>query len=326
MPNVLVYTAQKDGSLTSGAKEVLSLANRLAAETAGRVEAVLIGPDTAAAAEAIACGAAKVFTVTNPLLAEYQVDLYLGALKAAADESDAQIILISFDTAGKDLVGRLAYRLGASALTEVTGFEAAGGSLKWVRPIYGGKALGEFTTTRNRAVIGLRPKSQDQATADSTRSGEVVGVDFTVSEAEAVTRLVEKIQVAVGGKRLEDSRIIISGGRGMGSPEAFQVLQDLADILGGAVGGSRAVCDAGWLPPDRQVGQTGAIVAPDLYIAVGISGASQHLAGITNAKTVVAINKDAEAPIFKRANMGIVADYKTVIPTLTEQLKKVLGK
>lgn len=325
MPNVLVYAAHEGDALTVGAREVLSLAGRLVAPVGGRLEAVVIGTDTEAAArEAIACGADRVFTVNNPLLAEYQAELYLEALGAAARESGAEAILLSFDTVGKELVGRLATRLRASALTEVISFEAEGGKVRWKRPLYGGKAIGEFSATRPQAVVGVRPRSQEPAVPDSTRAGEAVAVPYNVSEQVAVTRLVETIKTALDGVRLEDARIIIAGGRGLGGPEPFRDLQLLAEVLGGVVGASRAACDAGWQPPDRQVGQTGSIVAPDLYIAVGISGASQHLAGITGAKTVVAINKDPEAPIFRRANIGLVADYKTVIPTLTEALRQVL--
>ncbi len=326
MPNVLVYAASENGRLSGGAREALALGTSLTGTTGGgTVEAVLIGPAAEAAAEAIACGASRVLAVRNPLLAEYQVDLYLGALSAAARQSDATVFLLPFDLAGKDLVGRLAYRLGASALTEVVGFEAGGGHVRWIRPVYGGKALGEYTTTRTRSVIGVRLKSQEPAIADPARTGEVVDVTFQVSEADAVTRLVEKIQEAISGKRLEDARIIVGGGRGLGGPKPFMEMQELADLLGGSLGGSRAVCDAGWLPADRQIGQTGAIVAPDLYIAVGISGASQHLAGIAGAKTVVAINKDPDAHIFKRANIGIVADFRNVLPVLTSELRKILA-
>lgn len=324
MVNVLFYAPAREGRLTAGAREVLALGTRLAAATGGNVEAVLIGPDTDPAAEAFACGASRVLTVRNPVLADYQVDLYLRALTAAAEASGASAILLPFDHVGKDLVGRLAYRLGASAVTEVVGFVAEGDQVRWQRPIYGGKAVGEYSATRPRVVVGVRPKSQDQPVPDPSRTGEVLDVPVQVTGAEAITRLVARIEAAVSGKRLEDARIIVSGGRGVGGPEGFKDLQALADLLGGALGGSRAVCDAGWLPPDRQVGQTGAIVAPDLYIAVGISGASQHLAGITGAKTVVAINKDPDAPIFKRANIGLAADWRTVVPALIEQLKKVL--
>lgn len=326
MREILVYAASQGGELTKPALEALGTGRRLAEAAGVPLTAAVLGADTAGPAQAaIACGAQKVYTAQNPILAEYQPDLYVRALEAVARTSAADVLLFPGDGPGRELTGRLAWRLGAGAVTEVVGFELDGGTPLWVRPVYGGKAMAVFAPTRERTVVALRPKTQDPATADPARQGEVVPVAFEVSEAEAVTRVVERIQEALSGVRLEDARIIVAGGRGLGGPEPFRDLEELARVLGGAVGASRAACDAGWVPPTMQVGQTGAIVAPDLYIAIGISGASQHLAGISGAKTVIAINKDPEAPIFKRANLGIVADYKTVLPTLTAELKKLAG-
>lgn len=325
MSKILIYATQHEESLSSGAKEALAFGSRLASATTGSVEAVIVGAATETGAkEAIAFGASKVYTVNNPFLSEYQVELYVDSLFTVFQQSGADVLLLSFDRMGKDLAGRLASRLGASAITEVVDFRTEGSKLTWVRPIYGDKAYGEYSTTRPKVVVGIRKKSQEQAVPDTARIGEIVTVEYAVPEDVVLTKLVVKIQSALSDIRLEDATIIISGGRGLGGPEGFQDLQALAELLGGTVGASRAACDAGWVPSNLQVGQTGAVVSPDLYIAVGISGASQHLAGITSAKTVIAINTDEEAPIFKRANLGVIADYKTVIPALTEKLKKVL--
>jgi electron transfer flavoprotein alpha subunit len=326
MSKILIFaTIQQDDSLSSGAKEALSFGSRLASATVGSIEAVLVGSEnTTGAKEAIAFGASKVYTVTNPIFAEYQVELLVEGLFTVFQQSGADVLLLSFDRMGKDLAGRLATRIGASAITEVTDFRTEGSKLTWVRPIYGDKGYGEYSTTRSQVVVGIRKKSQELAVPDSTRTGEIISVDYSVPEDVVLTKLVVKIRSALSDIRLEDATINVAGGRGLGGPEGFQELQSLAELLGGTIGASRAACDAGWVPSNLQVGQTGAVVAPDLYIAIGISGASQHLAGITSAKTVVAINTDSEAPIFKRANLGVIADYKTVIPALTEKLKKVL--
>ena len=233
--------------------------------------------------------------------------------------------MIPFNRTGKDFVGRLATRIGASAITEVIDFKKEASKLIWVRPIYGDKAYGEYSATRKKVVVGLRPKSQEVALSPKTMNeGEIIPLDLPISEEDTITRLVVKIQEALSDVRLEDARVIVAGGRGVDGAEGFKKLKALANVLGGTVGASRAACDAGWVPYHLQIGQTGAVVAPDLYITVGISGASQHLAGITNAKNVVAINSDPEAPIFKRANIGIVADYQTFLPALTERLNKIL--
>jgi len=325
MSKILIYANQQGESLSSGAREALVFGNRLASSTGGEMEAVLVGPHAEAGAkEAIAYGATKAYIVCNPLLAEYQVDLYVNTLIDTFQQSGADTLILSFDRVGKELVGRIAIRLKASAITEVVDYRTNGNKMIWIRPIYGDKAFGEYTTTRPKVVVGIRQKSQELVVPDETLIGEIIPVDVFVSEEIIVTKLIEKIQETMSGIRLEDARIIISGGRGLGEADGFKELRTLADVLGGAVGASRAATDAGWVSSNLQVGQTGAVVAPDLYIAVGISGASQHLSGITNAKTVIAINNDPEAPIFKRANIGVVADYKTMIPLLTEKLKGAL--
>lgn len=325
MSRILVFANQQGDGLSSGAKEALAFGSRLASSTGGEVRSVTLGPFAEAGAkEAIASGASIAYTISNPLLAEYDVELFVNSIHTVFQQSGADILILSFDKMGKDLVGRLATRNCASAITEVVDFHTCNDKLTWVRPIYGDKAYGEYTTTRSKVVVGIRQKSQELAEFDETATGEIIPVDYSPSEEIIVTKLVVKIQSALSDIRLEDASIIVSGGRGIEGAEGFNMLQILANLLGGTVGASRAACDAGWVPSNLQVGQTGAVVAPDLYIAVGISGASQHLAGITNAKTVVAINTDTEAPIYKRANIGVIADYKTVIPALTEKLKKVL--
>ncbi|KKK39253.1 hypothetical protein WQ57_05050 [Mesobacillus campisalis] len=304
----------------------MAFGSSLARSANGETAAVLIGPGAGTAAkEAIAFGAEKAYTIDSPLLAQYQVELYLDAISEAFEKSQSTILVLPFDRKGKDLIGRLATRSSASALTEVIDFKVEEGTVHYVRPIYGDKAYGEYTINRKKAVIGIRPKSHEPASRDENRTGDIIPLKIDLSEEVIVSTLAEKIESALSGVRLEDARIIVSGGRGLGGPEGFDELEALANVLGGAVGASRAACDAGWVPTSFQVGQTGAVVAPDLYIAVGISGASQHLSGITNAKTVVAINHDSEAPIFKRANLGVVADYMSVIPALTKALKKRMG-
>lgn len=326
MQNILVYTGQHEGKLTRSALEALTTGRKLAEAIGKHLEAVVVGADvTNAANQAIAAGADRVYIVDNPVLGEYQYDLYVAAVTAAVKQADPRILLVCLDKVGAELVPRVAHRLDAAAFTEVTGFNVENENVKWNRPVYGGKATAIYTGLGKRQVIGIRAKSEEPAVMDTSRTGETISVPFTVNETAALTRVVEQVVEAVSGVRLADARIVVSGGRGIGGAEQFKALEDLAQVLGGAVGASRAVCDAGWLPATYQVGQTGVIVAPDIYFAIGISGASQHTAGIMGSKIIIAINKDPEAPIFKYATLGIVADYKTVLPTLAEEMKKVAG-
>ncbi|MBI4540843.1 MAG: electron transfer flavoprotein subunit alpha/FixB family protein [Gemmatimonadetes bacterium] len=320
---VLVYARQEGGHLTEGARSALGFGASLAEAVRGELVAAVLGSGAPTAGrQAIACGASRAMVVSHAALDRYGAERHLAALEAVVGATGAWVICLHFDAHGKDLVGRLARRLDAAAVTEVVGFRVEEGSVLWERPVYGGKAVGVFRADGRRVVIGLRPKSRGPALADPARAGEVVGVECALPERVPVRVIKEAVSE---GARLEDARIIVSGGRGLGGSEPFRGLEELAELLGGVVGASRAACDAGWVPSTYQVGQTGAMVAPDLYIAVGISGASQHLAGIAGAKTVVAINRDPEAPIFRRADLGIAADYRDVLPALQEELRKIVS-
>lgn len=316
----IAYVAHQAGQLTPDARAVLGLARRAADASALPLGAVLLGPGTGdAAREAIASGADRAIVVAEPALAEYDAESFAAALAAAMRALRGSALFLSFDAVGKDLVGRLAKRLGAAAITEVTGFSSQGEEILWERPTYGGKAIAHYRSARPMVVVGVRPKSHAPAAADPARTGDIQTLEVGALPASAA-RIVSC--TALDGPRLEEARVIVSGGRGVGGPGGFDMLRRLAERLGGAVGGSRAVCDAGWVPGSYQVGQTGAVVAPELYIAVGISGASQHLAGIAGAKVVVAINTDPQAPIFKRATLGVVADGAAFVPALDAALSR----
>ena len=230
--------------------------------------------------------------------------------------SDADYIISSGDI-GISILPELAYKLGASLATEITDVQKENDHIILTHPVYGGKAVAKYEPDKEKVCISLRENYFDPDPLD----GQTEAEKLTVSEKKV--ELVEKKMEEMEGISLEDAPVIISGGRGVGGKEGFDDLSKLAKLFEGTVGSSRAAVDAGWVPNSTQVGQSGTIVAPDLYVAVGISGASQHLSGITNAKIVVAVNKDEEAPIFKRARYGIVADWKKFIPAFTEKIEKL---
>ncbi|MBQ2627823.1 MAG: electron transfer flavoprotein subunit alpha/FixB family protein [Eubacterium sp.] len=326
MSKVLVFASVQDGVLPKGSREILNAGKELSSVIGAEVEAVVVGADATGAAEELAKkGASKVYCASDTDLAGLVPDLYLTCIENAVKQSGADTILFDADSTGRDLGPKLAYRLGASLITEATTFVLKDGKLIWNRPCYGGNAMSTVITDRAVQVLTIRPHSYDADLADADSKGEIVNLPLEMDAASAATKVLEVIKEASKGLGVEDASVVVSGGRGIGSAEAFAGLQELADVLGGAVGASRAATDAGWASVSQQVGQTGKIIAPDLYIAIGISGASQHLTGITNAKNVIAINKDENAPIFQRATLGIVADYKSVLPELIEQCKKLIG-
>ncbi len=328
MSKTLILGALKDGAPTRATLELLTAGQQAAAALGGPLDVVLPGfdlDDTAPAAFG-AHGVATVWRVRHPLLRHGQPDVRLAALAQAVAAAAPATLLLPGDTSGREIAPRLAYRLSGSTVSEAIGLKADGGRLVFLKPVFGGRAYAWLAPVRGVQVVTTKARAFDPATAGPPQPAEVRDLMVELSEDLQASRVVEAIRDATSGLKLEEARVVVSGGRGLGGPEPFRDLAVLADLLGGTVGASRAACDAGWVPPGWQVGQTGKVVAPDLYIAVGISGASQHLAGISRARHVVAINTDPDAPIFRRANVGIVADYRSVVPAIIAQLRAALGR
>jgi len=315
------------GALDATAAELLAAGRGLADALGEELSIALLGDAVdVAAQQGIAHGADKVFAVTNPLLAEYHADLFLAAMDALCRETAPRVVLISRTAEGRELAPRLAFRLGvglAQDCLEVSVDEASK-TLLANRPVYGGNAVAVVSCEHTPQVAAIRPKAYESADADPSRQGEVVSFPVDLDASLARTRVLETVREESEGVKLEDARVVVSGGRGLGGPDPFAGLEDLARLLGGAVGASRAAVDSGWVPPSYQVGLTGKSITPDLYITVAISGASQHMAGCSGAKCIVAINKDADANIFKDARYGVIGDWETVIPALTEAVRELM--
>jgi electron transfer flavoprotein alpha subunit len=275
------------------------------------------------AQELIAAGADQVFVVDDPTLAKYSNDAFTKAMEKVLAQADPSAVLAGQSDMGRDLVPRLAFRVGSTAAMDCLNLSCEGGKLVVERPCYGGNARANHSFNTSPAFATIRSKAQDPLPADASRSGQVTKVDAGVDASAVRDKIVSHQEVAEEGMRLEDAPVVVAGGRGVGSAEGFAVLEDLAKALGGAVGATRAACDNGWRPVAEQIGLTGKIVGPTLYFAIGISGASQHMAGCTGSKTIVAINKDPEAIVFKASRFGIVDDYKKIMPALIEACRKL---
>lgn len=320
----LVWIEQFNGQPTAASWEALGAARTLAPD--GPVIAAVFGQGVGdAAQEAIKRGADTVLLADDATLADYRFEPYVALLAQIVEERQPAIVLAAATVAGREVMAGTAADVGGGLLTDVTELSLEGGKLQAVRPVLGGKALSvEAIVGDGSQFVTLRPRAFPASEPDENRSGEVVAVQPPLAE-DAIATKIEATQETGGAISLTDATIIVSGGRGVGGPDGFGPLRELADALGAAVGASRAAVDAGWIPYEHQVGQTGKVVAPDLYIAVGISGAIQHQAGMRTAKVIVAINKDPEAPIFKLARYGIVGDLFEVLPALTEALRQRLG-
>ncbi|UYZ15612.1 electron transfer flavoprotein subunit alpha/FixB family protein [Brevibacillus sp. WF146] len=318
MKKVLVLAETRDGQLRNVSLEALAAAHVLA--EGGEVVAALFGPDSGAHAAVLGHhGAGTVYVADHAALAQYTPDAYAQALKQLIDFVSPDAVVLGHTAIGRDVAPRVAARLGYGLISDVTGLEAGP---VFTRPIYAGKAFQKRTFTDGAIMITIRPNNIPAAAPDTGKTATVVPFDVEIKDLRSIVK--EVVRKTSGKVDLSEAKIIVSGGRGVKSADGFKPLYELAEVLGAAVGASRGACDADYCDYSMQIGQTGKVVTPDLYIACGISGAIQHLAGMSNSKVIVAINKDPEAPIFQVADYGIVGDLFEVVPLLTAEFKKVL--
>jgi len=316
---ILTFAEARDGRLRRASLEAVSEARRLAGPLGASVETVVVGPGSEAlAGELSAHGADRVRVFDDQALAAYATESYARALAQAIADTKPSVVLVPFTAMGKDLAPRVAARVGAGLASDCVALEVKDGRLVARRPMYGGKAYATVEWAGEPQMATLRPNVFPLRTPDASRPVEVVRASV---DASARARVTATTATAQGRLPLTEAQIIVSGGRGLKGPENFHLVESLAEALGAAVGASRAVVDAGWVDHQLQVGQTGRTVSPSLYVACGISGAIQHLAGMSSSKCIVAINKDPDAPIFKVADYGVQGDLFEILPKLTEAAK-----
>ncbi|MDY6907819.1 MAG: electron transfer flavoprotein subunit alpha/FixB family protein [Chloroflexota bacterium] len=325
---VLILGEIAEGKLAAITTEMLGGGRGLADALGEELSVALMGSSIGdLAQEAISLGADKVYVVDDPLLKDYQTDSFIAVAERVIKEASPSIVLMGQTAMGRDLAPRLAFRLNTAVSMDCVelAIDPDTKALLQTRPVYGGTARAVFTTDARPQMATVRPKAMDPLEADSSRKGEVVAVAAGIDASIIKAKLVEKVKEEVEGIKLEDAEVVVCGGRGLGGPEAFQELEALAKVMGGAVGATRPPCDNGWVPAAMQIGLTGKIVSPTLYIGIALSGSSQHMAGCSGSKNIVAINKDPEANVFKEARFGVVGDFKKILPAFTEKVKSLIS-
>ena len=323
---VWIVAEQRDGEIRKITYELVSEGRRVADALGQELTVLLLGSNVKEkAAELGQYGADKVMVADDPRLAVYTTDAYVSVIAELAKANDPAILLLGASVQGKDLSGRLSAKLGVGMAQDCTAFSIEDGNLVAIRPIYAGKAYAKVTFENSWPQMATaRPNVMSINEPDASKSAEVTDAGFSLDEGALKTKVVDTIKDESGKVDLTEADKIVSGGRGMKGPENYTVLEELADLIGASVGASRSAVDAGWRPHSDQVGQTGKVVSPNLYVACGISGAIQHMAGMSTSKVIVAINKDPDAPIFQKADYGVVGDLFDVVPALTQEVKKYL--
>jgi len=322
---ILAFAEQRQGSFKKSAFEVTKAARSVADLLNAELVALVIGSGVESIASQLGgFGAARVVVVDDPRLALYSTTAYTKIVAEIARKERSSILVLPASQMGKDLSPRVAVRLNAGVAADCIAWKIEGGEIIATRPVYAGKALTDVKITSDIKIFTLRPNVFTAGSSNGA-AAMVEKASIELHDGDFRARVIET-KVATGRPDVTEAAIIVSGGRGLKGPENFHLVEELADAFGAAVGASRAVVDAGWRPHDEQVGQTGKTVSPTLYVACGISGAVQHLAGMSSSKYIVAINKDKDAPIFQAADYGIVGDVFEILPALTREVKKVLGK
>ncbi|MBM7714749.1 electron transfer flavoprotein subunit alpha/FixB family protein [Siminovitchia sp. FSL H7-0308] len=317
---VLVLGELREGILRNVSFEAIAAGKKIAA--GGEVTAVLIGKSVKDQAnELFQYGADRVVVVEDDQLEHYTPDGYSQAFMAVVNQEEPEGIVFGHTALGKDLSPKIANKMSAGLISDVTAIEEVNGEFTFTRPIYSGKAFEKVVSTEEPLMITIRPNNIDSLVKDASKTGNAETMTVEIKDLRTIVK--EVVTKASEGVDLSEAKVIVAGGRGVKSAEGFEPLKELADVLGGAVGASRGACDADYCDYSLQIGQTGKVVTPDLYIACGISGAIQHMAGMSNSKVIVAINKDPEATIFNVADYGIVGDLFEVVPLLTEEFKKI---
>jgi len=326
---ILVFAEIAEGEFPSITTELLGCGRKLADELKEDLSCLLASDAVGdLAKEAIAFGADKVYTVEDSTLKRYEADCYMQVADQVVGQVSPRVILLGNTPMGADLAPRLAFRLQVGLSTDCLELSIDPGTkqLTQTSSVYGGNAQAIFTSEALPQIATIRVKAMSPIKRDESRKGEVIPAKVTVDTSKVKTKVVETIKEEVTGVKLEDAAAIVCGGRGCGGPEPYDsTLKELATVLKGAVGASRPPCDNGWVPEAMHIGLTGKIVAPDIYFAIAISGASQHMSGCSGSKTIIAINKDPEANIFKQAHFGVVGKFEDVVPALTAKLKELLA-
>ncbi len=325
---IAVYCEVKGDKILPIAAEGLGAGRKLADDLGQELSAVLVGSNIGSLAQqAITYGADRAYVVDDPLLKDYQTDAYVSVMEKVIKQVMPQVLIMGQTDSGRDLAPRLAFRFGIAVTMDCVdlAIDPESKRLLQTKPVYGGNAQAVFTSEADPQMVTIRTKAMTALEPDASRKGEITNITADLQASDIRTKILDRVVEEVAGIKIEDAEVVVAGGRGIGSTEGFQQLEELAKLLKGAMGASRPPCDNGWVPDTIQVGLTGKIIAPELYVAIAISGSSQHMSGCSGSKTIIAINKDPEANIFRQARFGVVGDWKKVLPAFTEKVRGLLA-